>query len=382
MKMAPSVFELLRQSVLGSLNAPQVRNVSATHGADTVIRAACWHGVENHLLLALRQLDDEVFPLDQLQSLYERGTAVHLRAIADLASSAPVLESHHVPALAVKGPVLSQLYPKPDLRAYSDLDMVVPREGFVLAVEALQSAGCTLLDTNWRRIHEEKRTQVHLLAPHGTAIDLHWHLINRGVARRGLTVDVDALFRHARRTLISGVPCLTTDPVDTALHVIVHAGVSGGARLSQLADVRHAIDVADLDWDALAARARSWGAGEMVAIMLARVARVLDAPRAGRTAAALGDQRGWGAFVRSIELRSHPGLHGDNGLVARLTRSARPTHAASTAAALAWLGFQTRGWVSRRLVRRPDSALDEAERLRREYFAAVSGRHPEAPSRA
>jgi hypothetical protein len=115
--------------------------------------------------------------------------------------------------------------------------------------------------------------------------------------------------------------------------------------------------------------------------MLARVARVLDAPDAGRAAAALGEQRGWGAFVGRIEARSHPGLHGDNGLVARLTRSARPTHAGSTAAALAWLGFQTRGWASRRL-RRPDPALDEADRLRHEYLTAVSDGHPEAPSRA
>ena len=382
MRTAPSVFELLRQSVLGRVDASLVHSAAATHGIHAIIQAACWHGVENHLLLALRQLDGDPHPLEQLQTLYEHGTAVHLRAVADLATIAPVLERHAVPALVVKGPVLSELYPNPDLRAYSDLDVVVPRDGFALAVEGLQNAGCTLLDRNWKRIRDERRTQVHLLAPHGTAIDLHWHLINRGVARRGLTVDVDALFGRARGTVVSGVPCLTTDTVDTALHVIMHAGVSGGARLSQLADVRQAIAVADLDWDVLTARAHSWGVGEMAAIVLARVARVLDAPPAERAAAALTERRGWGAFVRSVESRSCPELRGDNGLVARLTRCARPTRSASAAAGLAWFGFQARGWASRRLASRPDPPPDAAERLRREYFAAVSGPRPRTPSRA
>src|SRR5207248_6289054 len=97
------------------------------------------------------------------------------------------------------------------------------------------------------------------------------------------------------RTRVLGVPCLTTDPVDTALHVIVHAGVSGGARLSQLADVRQAVSVGDLDWDALVTRARLWGVGEMVAIMLDRVSRVLDVSPPVGAVAGLRAQHGWSA---------------------------------------------------------------------------------------
>lgn len=371
MKTAPAVFELLRQSVLGRADPPLVAAAASNYGSRAIVRAACWHGVENHLLLALENLHDEPFPLGPLRSLYARSTALHLRVIADVAALAPLLEHDGIPALVVKGPVLAELYPKPDLRAYSDLDLVVPRGRSADAVGVMTSAGSRLLDRNWKRIRSEARAQVHLLAPNGSSVDLHWHLVNRGIARRGLTIDIDALLERARPTRVSGVPCLTTDPVDTALHVIVHAGVSGGARLSQLSDVRQAVGVSDLDWDALVTRARLWGAGEMVAIMLDRVSRVFDMQPPVDVVGRLRAQRGWSAAVSAIEPRARPELRGENGLVARLTRAARQTRSASAYMAVAWLGFQSRDWVSRRVAGRLGLAGADADDACLEYLAPL-----------
>jgi hypothetical protein len=54
-----------------------------------------------------------------------------------------------VPWLVVKGPALAELHGAPDLRAYSDLDVLVPSAAFGDALAALESAGAAVLARNW-----------------------------------------------------------------------------------------------------------------------------------------------------------------------------------------------------------------------------------------
>jgi hypothetical protein len=382
-RTAADTFAVLRGAVLGEVGARDVDAAVSRHGWPSVVWAACWHGVENHLYRALLELDPERFDLAPLESLYRRSIAVHLRAVSDLARISPALAAEGIPLLAVKGPVLAELHPEPDLRAYSDLDLLVPRPQFGEAVAALERRGARLLDREWAQIRSENRTQVHLEAIDGTSIDLHWHLLNRGIARSGLAIDMRSLFERRRRTQVHGIECLTTDPVDTALHVAVHAGVSGGARLSHIADVSAVLTVADLDWDELCRRARQWGAGEMVAIMAARAGRVLGMqPPPEDALRRLSTPGGWSALVTAMEPRARPELRSDSGPIARLTRAARPGRARSAATAVAWFGFQARGWLSRRLrtPSGPGRSADEQDARRREYFASVAS--PDAARRS
>lgn len=378
MRTPPDTFELLRRAVLGEIDRRAVGAVVSRHGWPATVRAACWHGVENHLHLALRLLETGEIDLAPLESLYRRSVAGHLRALADLARIGPRLEAAGIPAVVVKGPILAELYPRPDLRAYSDLDLIVPRARFGAAVAVIEADGGRLLDRNWGVIRSEARTQVHLAAANGTAIDLHWHLLNRGIARRGLTIEMEQVFDRRLRTGAIGVECATLDPVDTALHAAVHASLSGGARLSQVADVRVALRAPGLDWELLAARARAWNAGEIVAIMAARAARLLDLPAApaGFTQA-LATRRSWSAIVTAVEPRLRPELRSEYGPIARMTRAARPGRGRSAVTAASWLGFQTRGWLTRRLPAAIRPADSSAEAAREAYFAAVA--KPEVP---
>jgi hypothetical protein len=239
---------------------------------------AVYHGVGNLVFLSLRSLpglDPE--PVDQLGRRYVGGNLRHLQALGDLACLGQTFTSEGIPWLVFKGPVLGELvYPRPDLRSYRDLDIVVPRADFGAAVMALEAAGAKLLDRNWEFLLERRVGQLHFELPMGTLADVHWHVLNRGEMRRSLSVSMDGLLRRARQVELNGTSLLTFEPVDSLLHLCVHAAVSGAVRLVWMKDIERAIAAGGIDWDEFCDRAREWQAAGPIAAVLARVRRVLD----------------------------------------------------------------------------------------------------------
>src|SRR5205823_14354197 len=109
--------------------------------------------------------------------------------IGELTAMGAALEAAAIPHLVVKGPVLAELvYPRNDLRAYDDLDLVIPHRRFGDAISALLALGCGMVDRNWRVIRRELRGQVHMTARFGTSADVHWLLIHRASVRRTCAV--------------------------------------------------------------------------------------------------------------------------------------------------------------------------------------------------
>lgn len=215
----------------------------------------------------------------QLERTHAHWAAVHLMALEDLRTLGEVLGNAGVSFLVVKGPVIAEhLYPAADLRTYDDLDIVIAPSSFGDAIGALEGAGLDLVDRNWQLIREEARAQLHLQLPLGTLADVHWSLLNRGAVRDAFDVPTEGLFANARELSIAGMPVMTIDPVDTLLHLCVHATLSGGDRLIWSKDVERAIAVDAPPWDEVRRRARSWRAGPSVAIALDRARRQLGAP--------------------------------------------------------------------------------------------------------
>ena len=134
---------------------------------------------------------------------------VHLDIRADSpqdieALGATVVDKESFPWVVMKGPVLSErCYARPDLRAYGDLDMLVPPASFPGAVAAAVDAGATLVDRNWPLAHRQMRGELMLVLPRGTVLDLHWHVLNEPEAREWFPLDPAAMV--ARRRLERGV---------------------------------------------------------------------------------------------------------------------------------------------------------------------------------
>ena len=237
-----------------------------------LIAAARYHRVLNLVHLALEgRTDLDVTLAAGLKRYYLHQIGHHLRAVEDLAGLDEAFAARGIPWLIVKGPVLSEVvYERPDLREYHDLDVVIPRETYPQAIEALRSAGAELLDRNWELIRREGRAQLHVSLRLGTVADVHHHLLNRAAVRHSFAMPIEEMLERARLVSVGGLTVRTLDPVDTLLHLCIHAGLAGGHRLIWLKDVERSVAREAPSWTELIARARSYRAGPLVAVTLSR----------------------------------------------------------------------------------------------------------------
>jgi len=358
--------------------APEgIERLIAGHDPRELGRAAADHGVTNLVYLTLRSLpglDEELLSL--LTTVYHLNVTHHMKVMGDMTRLIEALDRESIPFMVVKGPVMADVvYPRNDLRAYDDVDLVVPRRRFGDAISTLIEADCDVLDRNWRRIRREMRGQVHMTAHFGTSVDVHWHLLNRSSVRSAFRIEMDDLFERARRVSLDGPQVLTLDPTDTLLHLALHAGLSGGAKLSWLKDIERAAAVEPIEWEELIRRAQMWGAGEVIAVSFRRSRALLDAPIPDEVIETLSGSRVWQTLVRGSERLSPPDRPPNRPTLARaVTRATRSGLAPSVMAFVARLGKDVTDQVNR-LTGRGGTILstaegDESDRLA--YFEAVA----------
>lgn len=204
----------------------------------------------------------------------EMQVAQQLVAGADLALVTAALPDFFM----IKGPVLAgTVYRHPWERQSRDIDIVVRPHAFRATVEALEAQGAQLLDANWERAVHCRWGQVHLLMPHGSLIDLHWHLVNAGRVRDTVAVDMEAAWSDLRTVRILGHEIRTLSVTNTLVHVAMHAALGGAWRRRWFDDIRLIIAREQIDWDAATARATQWRVRRLVGVALTRAATYGDA---------------------------------------------------------------------------------------------------------
>ena len=287
--------------------------------------AAAFHGVAGCVHRRLR--DHPILPVtvaDDLTATYHRARLTHLQALADLARLASVLDALGTPWLTVKGPVLAErAYPRPDLRGYTDLDIVVPRRAVGRALVELEAIGARVLDLNWDLLARTRSAEVHV-ALGNTVVDLHWHLFNIGELRGEFPISMAELYERAPRVELPTCRVPTLDRADTALHLGVHGCLSGANRLVWLKDIEQATAGEDFPWDELVARTRMARAGLPVASMLRTAHDVIGTPVPDEIIRELAGSEAWPRLVAGAARACHPertaGRRSPLRLVARSTR--------------------------------------------------------------
>lgn len=352
--------------------------------------AARRHGIAGYAWEALREAGILAPDVElELRGAVHWAVARHLRTLAELDTLAPVLDGADVDWLVFKGPVLAEVVHRgAGRRAYQDLDLLVRPAHLGRALTALEDAGGRTVDRNWALLHRELRGELHVLAPYGTELDLHWHMINQPSTRRAFRVATDELLDRRVEVVVGGRRIPTLDPDDTVVHLALHTVLSGGDRLMWYQDLALAGAAAHVDWDRVAARARSAGASLAVAAALHQTRHLLGSA-VPAPLDALAASPTWLAMWRGAFRLAPPERAGGGGSVSRLL--ARATRE-SLPASLAELGRRARGWA---LPRHGHPPLDAdhpgsmhfdagGAHARQAYLAAVAATsvRPEPPYRA
>lgn len=247
----------------------------SVHQAATLVEAADAHRIAPALWRLASVTGAPSAVVDPLRSLYDDQMIRHLTVEADLGWAAGMLDRAGVPWVAIKGPVLSDvLWPRPDMRQYYDLDLLVDRHHFETVIMTLIEGGAQLIDRNWPLIRQQMRAELTLILPYGTSLDLHWHVLNDRDLRRSMYFDAGPLLARAKPVSIGTLVAPTLDPVDTLLTVALHAAHSGATRLLWLKDTERAA-AAIVDWAEVGRRATSTGLNLALTTVVRKAWRVL-----------------------------------------------------------------------------------------------------------
>ncbi|MBE7191246.1 MAG: nucleotidyltransferase family protein [Gordonia polyisoprenivorans] len=178
--------------------------------------------------------------------------------------------------IVVKGPVIAaRFYPAEWTRQYNDIDIVVHPDDLGIALDALVSAGITMLDQNWEMIARKRQGEISLLCS-SALIDLHWHFYSSPSIRRRCHVDMRAIIDRRHNMSAAGLSVPIMDDLDGLVFLATHAILSGGHKARWMVDFAFAYASIDPEPARLFERARSHDAALQLAVMVQRVEGSLE----------------------------------------------------------------------------------------------------------
>lgn len=246
-----------RHGVLPAVTA-NLRQIAAGRGAKSIVS-----GPSDQAQQAVAAARDMI--------LRRAGTCLIIRAQASELRAAMTRAA--VPAVVIKGVEFAdRLYPRTDLRTYTDVDMLVPTNAVERADGVMRSLGYVPRVISMKHAGGYGEQSYTRPGRAGSVVEIHWNLVNSPSLRRGVSVTFDDLQRRDDGSLT---------PASLLLIAAVHAAASHGFdRLQPLCDVCQACRLAageiDVDW--LAGAVRRCGASRAMSAALGLAGDVLAEP--------------------------------------------------------------------------------------------------------
>jgi Uncharacterised nucleotidyltransferase len=295
--------------------------------------AAALHRVSGSVRRGLEGVDDVPSEVRQeLAAVAQQSALHHLLTVGAMSQIGRAFDDAGLSWVVMKGPVVAaMLYPDVGDRTYADLDLLVDRRDFPLAMGILEDLGYRHTIHNWALAEQMLAGQVGMTSP-SMSLDLHWHLHYSRDDRRPFALYPEEMIGRVRRVIVSGVNAPTLDPVDTLLTLAFHAARSDGHRLVWLKDVERALAVDQPDLDELVRRCEVYRCAPPVGLVLGRARALLGADVPDEILKATVP-----ASLRTVDRLAvtlvHPvQLHERDTLTRLLTRSVRSSAATSLAA--------------------------------------------------
>lgn len=222
--------------------------------------------------------------LEKTQRAAVAGTARHMLLMSELKPVLEDLEAAGAPAVVWKGPVLAySVYPRPELRPFSDLDLLVRRRDVRRARQILLARGYAPR-SGLGLPDEEQFARSDNAVPlvnerTRTSVDLHWGAGGRYISA---AMDTDALCEQTEPLAVGDTTILALAPDAQLLALCAHGAKHGPfpwPKLKWITDVEACLRTyPERDWDGLLRRARATGCLRMSLLGFCLARDLLDAP--------------------------------------------------------------------------------------------------------
>lgn len=246
------------------------------------VQKAIAHGLAGLAGHTLSRVASDMVPQDILgafRSFTDQTRNTNQLLVEELAGLIERLAAAGVETIPFKGPVLAmQALGDLGLRGFRDLDFLIRDRDLDQTIKILCDLGYERqgkrTDAQFALIHRLQGQEI-MFKPDTAAIEPHTRLTSLKMA---LDIDYDGLWRRAGCENIFGRAMLTLAPEDTLVVLAIH----GGKELWW--DIKWACDVADfiashpqMDWKAIALRARAQGCHRMLLVATALARHYLGA---------------------------------------------------------------------------------------------------------
>jgi hypothetical protein len=218
--------------------------------------------------------------LEQLRKDYERNVQKSLRLTHELIRILDCLESHGIPAIPYKGPVLAKaVYGDIALRRFSDLDILIHATDVPGAKAAVHELGYTptlQLNEAEQAAHLASGSEWPFDGPLGNnLLEIQWRVLPRFYA---VEFSIDGFFHRALRVDLGGISVRTLAPEDLLLVLCVHTAKHVWSRLAWLCDIAETMRSQSIDYNSAHRTAKRLGIERIVAVNVLLQSQFLDGP--------------------------------------------------------------------------------------------------------
>jgi hypothetical protein len=230
-----------------------------------LIQTALNHGVVYLLYQSLKKTCPDSVPADVLNQLRDYSIANTLRNMSltdELFQLLQIFESHNIPAVPYKGPVLAaSVYGDIALRQFTDLDIIIHEQDILRAVELLISRGYSpefRLNGVQGRFFIRLQRDCKFFHNNGKFItEIQWGVVQRYFPK---IFDTEQLWERLEPVSIDGKNIKTFSPEDMILILCLHGYYHCWERLVWICDLAEFIRVhQNMDWKRITEKAHAGG---------------------------------------------------------------------------------------------------------------------------
>lgn len=224
---------------------------------DNLINEANAHSITGLLYPALKKKKDNGISKDVIEKLkkYTFNSAIrqsnHIKRTSEILN---LFNENNIPVIVLKGLVVREYYPKPDLRTMCDSDVIIHKNDLEKVRKLLLQKGFI----------EEKDAGHHIaFLDSGFNLEVHWTLANE-TFRKGQECFQEKIWDDAIKIKVGGVDTLSLGLEDLALHLCAHMAshmAISGFGVRQLADLVLLVEKKgnEIDWNSFKEKAEKSG---------------------------------------------------------------------------------------------------------------------------
>lgn len=279
---------------------------------DGLCTLAAAHCVLPLLFTHLNAVAQDLVPpatLGRLRDAFARNARHSLLLASELQKIVSLFESHGIPVLPYKGPVLAQqLYGNIALRQMIDLDVLVPRSCVKRARSLLRTHGYAAVDLQVPGIEgiilrSECNIGFVRLDPPLT-VELHWAFTS---GRFWFPMTCEELVARTTRLTCGRAELPALDPGDLLVILCFHGSKHMWERLEWIAGVGETLKRPDIEWARVIDTARRLGCLRMVLLGTALARDLLEAPVPAALAERIAEDSSVATLAATIRARLFTG---------------------------------------------------------------------------